>query len=77
MPWHYRIRKRMINGQPWYDVVEFIRMGKSRGWTQNSMEPSGETRAQVIRTLEMMLKDCKSTKAFTDTDAIKAARVKK
>lgn len=65
MTWHYRIRKRIINGEPWYDVVEFI-TGKQKGWTQDGMAPGGETRAEVIRCLEMMLKDCKATKAFTD-----------
>ena len=66
MPWHYRIRKRMINGKAWFDVVEFYTDGKRRGWTVDSMDPSGDSRHEVIRTLEMMLKDCKTTKSFTE-----------
>lgn len=66
MPWHYRIRKRLINGEPWFDVVEFIRKGRSRAWTENAMAPSGESREEVIRTLTMMLKDCQANKVFTE-----------
>lgn len=68
MPWSYRIRKRILNGEPWFDVVEFIVMGKSRGWTENGMAPGGETRAEVIRCLEMMLQDVKKSKTLVDKE---------
>lgn len=66
MHWRYRARKRIINGQPWVDVVEYFIDGKSRSWTRESMAPGGESRAILIKTLEMMLKDCKQQTAFTD-----------
>lgn len=67
MSWRYRIRKRIIDGEPWYDVVEFYE-SRHPSWTQDSIAPGGETRDEVIRCLEMMLKDCKATKTFTDKD---------
>lgn len=66
MHWRYRARKRIINGQVWFDVVEYIIDGKSRSWARESMAPGGESRAVLIKTLEKMLKDCKEQTAFTD-----------
>lgn len=68
MSWHYRVRKRILNGEPWYDIVEYIIHGKSRGWTQNGMTPGGESRKIVIKCLEMMLKDAKKYKTLVDKE---------
>lgn len=57
MPWSYRIRKRIVEGLEWYDVVEYYD-GHDR-WTEDSMAPGGETRADCIKCLEMMLADAK------------------
>lgn len=66
MPWSYRLRKRMFNGTPWFDVVEYYVSGKSKGWTQDGMAPGGETRDEVINCLEMMLADVKGSKVLVE-----------
>src|SRR5690349_14382891 len=57
MSWHYRIRKKVYLGEPWYDIVEYYKLeGASKPcWTVNSMTPGGGTRAEVIENLEQML----------------------
>lgn len=67
MTWRYRIRKRWIDGEPYFDVVEFYQNGC---WTDGSAYPTGSTRGEVIRTLEMMLDDCKKTNSFTDKEKV-------
>ena len=58
MGWTYRIRKRMVEGLEWYDVVEYYDTPPVT-WTEESMVPGGETREGVIQCLEMMLADAK------------------
>lgn len=68
MSWHYRIRKRIIQGEPWYDIVEYVTFSKKSGWTKESMAPGAETKKGVIRMLEIMLQDARKYKAFTDKE---------
>lgn len=69
MAWQYRIRKRMIDGKPWYDVIEYYSL-KQEGnmWTAESMEPCGESRKEVILSLKRMLKDVTRTKVFVEKE---------
>lgn len=66
MSWHYRIRKRIVGGDPWFDVVEYHVVGKLKGWTEIGLKPEGATRKEVIRCLEMMLKDAKKRRTLFD-----------
>lgn len=68
MPWHYRIRKRILDKKPWFDIVEYFVSGKSRGWTKEGMAPEGETREEVIQCLKMMLKDALTRKTLIDKE---------
>tara|TARA_Y100000310_G_scaffold155934_1_gene155378 strand:+ start:2364 stop:2576 length:213 start_codon:yes stop_codon:yes gene_type:complete len=68
MTWNYRIRKRIIKGKSWYDIVEFYNHGTKRSWTESGMKPEGETKKDVIWCLVMMLKDAKKYNAFTDKE---------
>lgn len=74
MSWHYRIRKRTINGKPWYDIVECycnpIYGPKGNGWTEDGMTPGGETRAILIRELETMLADAKKYRTVVEKDEL-------
>lgn len=67
MSWHYQIRKRTDKGQALYDIVE-IYIKPKRGWTINSQAPQGETRAEVIRDLEMMLRDAKRYRTLVEIE---------
>lgn len=67
MTWHYRIRKRVFIGEPWYDIVEFYHMRPS-GWTKDGMTPGGSTRQEVIENLEMMLRDAKKYRTLVDKE---------
>jgi len=57
MSWHYRVRKRMVNGEKLFDIVEMYT--KPRGWTKDGMKPVGNSKKEIIRDLEMMLGDAK------------------
>lgn len=74
MSWHYRIRKRTINGKPWYDIVEYYFKPtpetKGGGWTRDGMTPGGETRATLIRELEMMLADAKKYRTVVEKESL-------
>lgn len=62
MSWHYQIRKR-LNGT--YDIVE--NFGKY-GYTVDGMSPYGDTRAEIIRCLEMMLNDAKHFRTLVEKE---------
>lgn len=66
MSWHYRIRKRTDKGQDWYDIVEYYTY--PRGWTKESRAPGGETRAELISELEMMLADAKKYRTVVEKE---------
>ena len=57
---------------PYFDVVEYFKGDKlmSRRWTVEGMKPEGTSKAEVIKTLEMMLEDCKKHNSFTEKEKI-------
>ncbi len=65
MSWHYQIRKRVDQGEEWFDIVEVY--GPAHlGWSEDSARPEGGTREEVIKTLEMMLDDAKKYPVLED-----------
>ena len=64
MSWHYQVRRRVIDGEKVFDIVE--KYGKSIGWTENSIAPWGESKKELIHVLEMMLVDAKMYPSFYD-----------
>jgi hypothetical protein len=69
MSWSYRIRKQFIDGEPWYDIVEYVDGGKhQKGWTESSITPGSETRKGLIWVLENMLKDAKHYRTVVDKE---------
>lgn len=64
MSWHYQVRKRVIKGQVIFDIVEVYT--DRLGWTRDSIAPYGESKAEVIQVLEMMLKDAKHYRTLVD-----------
>lgn len=52
MPWTYRLRRRVTDGSPWYDIVECY---DGTGWTENGQAPCGESVEEVRWVLERML----------------------
>lgn len=66
MSWHYQIRRRKI-GKEWsYDIVE--QYSKPLGYTVLGVAPTGESRTEVIKCLEIMLKDVKKYKTLTEKE---------
>lgn len=57
MSWHYQIRKRVIDKEEVFDIVE--RYSNPDGWTVEGMKPVGDTKEEIIRDIEMMLADAK------------------
>jgi len=57
MSWHYQIRKRVIDKEEVFDIVE--RYSNPDVWTVEGMKPVGDTKEEIIRDLEMMLADAK------------------
>ena len=64
MSWHYRIRKRKIQGEWVFDIVEMYE--KPKGWTKDGMRPVGESKKEIIHVLEMMLADAKKYPVLYD-----------
>lgn len=68
--WHYRPCKRKDkSGDYYFCVVEFFPKcvnGKDL-WTRDAIKPVAYTRQELIKDLEMMLKDCKHYKTLDDT----------
>lgn len=67
MSWHYQVRRRVINGEVWHDIVEVFL--HPRGWTIDSMAPGGKTKAELIRELERMLADAKRYRTLVEKEA--------
>lgn len=65
MSWHYQIRKRMVGDAVRFDIVEYYT--DFAAWTENGMRPQGNTKSEVIRELERMLKDAKKYPILDDT----------
>ncbi len=69
MSWHYRIRKKVYNGEPWYDIVEFYNLPKGeKAWTESGMSPGGSSRKEAIRNLQQMLVDARKYKTLIDKE---------
>ncbi len=66
MSWHYQVRRRVIDGEPWFDIVEVY--GKTYGHTVEGMTPESETKEGVVRVLEMMLKDAKRYRTLVEKE---------
>ncbi|MEK9894921.1 MAG: hypothetical protein VW577_05360 [Pelagibacteraceae bacterium] len=64
MGWHYQIRKRRLNGELWFDMVEVY----DHGWTVDGIEPGGDTPEEVIRDLQRMLADAHAYPVLDDDD---------
>lgn len=73
--WNYRIgfKRNMINGEEIeYGLVEAYYNDKGDLWltTERFIEPSGETKDELIENLEMMLKDAKKDAPVLDLDKL-------
>lgn len=66
MTWNYRIVKHKSGVNTWYSLHEvyYDENGEPDGMTQNPISAHGDTRAEVIKALEMMLKDAKRMPVF-------------
>lgn len=53
--WYYRARKRIIDGAEYWDVVEYYPDVDS--WSNESEEPFGETKEELIQNLKDMIRD--------------------
>jgi len=73
MSWHYRIRKRIIEWEAVFDIVEMYG-GPNKMWTENGMRPFGNTRKELIRDLERMLADAKKYPVLYDRDIRKKVK---
>ncbi len=61
--WYYQIcRKRLKNGEWEYTIHETI---TRFGYTEDAITPCGESRKDLIKTLEWMLKDAKHYRTRT------------
>jgi len=75
--WHYRACKRRDHkGYQYYCIVEFFKIGRKLGWTADDMSPIGETKAELIHTLEMMLSDVKHYNTFNEERLTKLCQKK-
>jgi len=59
MSWCYKIRRRLIKGDPWFDIVEYYPSQEKHcgGWTVDSIVPEAETPEGVVQILKHMLDD--------------------
>lgn len=64
MSWHYQVRKRLVNSEAVFDIVEVYE--NPRGWTVDGMAPCGESYEAVIECLEHMLTDAKKYQVLED-----------
>lgn len=55
MSWHYQVRKRVLNQQPYFDIVE--KYSDPEGWTRESIAPGGDTYEELLATLRHMVQD--------------------
>jgi len=55
MSWHYRARKRVLQGEEFFDVVEFYE--SPEGWTCEGVGPSGDTLSELVQDVGRMYND--------------------
>ena len=74
--WNYRtaFKRHVINGveEITYGLIEACYNDKGELWltTERFMEPSGETKEELIENLEMMLKDAKKDTQVLDLEKL-------
>jgi len=62
MTWHYQITKRIESDEAVFAIREVymdVPVAGARLWTENAITPMGDSRAEIITCLEMMLADAK------------------
>ena len=60
MYWHYQTFKVVVKkGKPYYCVKEVYHGKEGVGWTEDAILPYGMSKDELIKCLEMMLKDVK------------------
>lgn len=65
MAWHYQVIKHTDKYGTHFEIAEVFTGGMRTG----SMKPYGESRAELIRTLERMLKDAKRYRTLDTGEA--------
>lgn len=55
MSWHYQMRKRIIDDEEIYDIVEIY--DQDNVWTMDGIAPIGNTKEELIQDLERMISD--------------------
>ena len=58
MGWNYRVVKRVIRDEPEYGIKEVYynsQNGTIRSWSEDYMEPSGNTLRELIEDINLML----------------------
>jgi hypothetical protein len=74
MSWHYRVRKRVVDNEPVYGLVEYFpkaRLDTSMSgpwWSEDDVAPTGFSRKELIQTLACMLEDAKRYKTFVEKE---------
>ena len=64
--WHYQIRRRVINGEKEFDIVEnYDTIG---AWTECGVSPIGNTKKELLVDLERMLEDAKKYPVLIQKD---------
>ena len=67
MSWHYRVRKRLLDGEEWFDMVEYYT--DPDGWTRREVAPGADTYDELVAQLQRMLDDAKERPILHDTEA--------
>ena len=64
MSWHYQVRKRVINGDAFFDMIEMF--DGPMGWTKDSIAPCGDTKEELLADLRRMLADAETHPIFEE-----------
>lgn len=65
MEWNYQIGKYKYKGETYYGVFEYMTVDGKEGWTEDPVAfEYSESPEEIIKDLEMMLKDVKHYKVF-------------
>lgn len=62
MSWYYRPFKILTDVGSYYVIKEFFNTPSGKGWTKDAICPTGDNLKDLIKTLELMLKDSKTRK---------------
>lgn len=75
MSWSYRIIEHDKDDPPWFAVHEVFYDRHSlsiTGWTEDPASPGGETAKEVVRDLEMMLRDAREDPPLKESELLGA-----